>query len=248
MSQLTSNLKGPIEKGAGDGQTQHGKDLATYLKSQLTLPPASRSPAKAPKGKVKGKKKKTELEPPSRSSSALAERRRSTAEAAKESSWGMLEPVHGVCSGVGDLMTPFMTPVGILTGLLLLMTSLWIRAAWSSPSGGVGLAGLGAQGRYAVAYDQSWRGEEGRLWDWLEDRVQLGVIAAGDGNSGLDPSKSQKVLKRSSSGEPGMVERLGGERMDERQVDDAIKVTEERLDALKYLVEKRKDGAKESVE
>jgi hypothetical protein len=67
------------------------------------------------------------------------------------------------------------------------------------------------------------------LWDWLEDRVGL------EGGFVPKVEARQKVLKEREMGR-----RLEGEGMRGRQVDDAIRVTEERLGALKGAVEREK--------
>lgn len=86
-----------------------------------------------------------------------------------------------------------------------------------------------------AAYEEIWRREESELWDWLEDRVGIadgGVPVARYG-------ERQKVLARK-----GMGKKLSREwkdsKMGARQVDDAIKVTEERLGALKEAVSRKK--------
>lgn len=90
------------------------------------------------------------------------------------------------------------------------------------------------------AYEDLWRREESELWQWLEDRVGLdGVYGAGmPGSADHERQKQrQKVL-----GARGMEHKLQDEGMRERAVDDAIRVTEERLEALKEAVRRKKGG------
>ncbi|KAK5001355.1 hypothetical protein LTR60_007404, partial [Cryomyces antarcticus] len=106
---------------------------------------------------------------------------------------------------------------------------MWFRQpTTTSGTGSVGFSGLGTPQRIA-AYEEIWRREESELWDWLEERVGLEDVQAG----GFDGKKKAKTVKTFE----GMLE---SERMSERQIDDAIRVTEERLGALKEAVEKRK--------
>lgn len=81
-----------------------------------------------------------------------------------------------------------------------------------------------------AAYEELWRREESELWDWLEDRVGL------EGMYAPRMEGRQKVLAAREMGK-----RLESEGMKEREVDDAIRVTEERLGALKGAVEREKD-------
>lgn len=110
----------------------------------------------------------------------------------------------------------------------------WFFGARSANSNGRGLSFSGPAER-AVAYEELWRKEESELWDWLEDRVGLdGLHAPGVGRDGR-----QQVL-----GHKEMGKRLESEGMRGRQVDDAIRITEERLGALKGAVEREKEKVK----
>lgn len=117
---------------------------------------------------------------------------------------------------------------GLLVGLLV--------ASWF----GFGLRGNGASelGHWGIgtperiaAYEEMWRSEESELWKWLEDRV------------GMDH------LRDAAVGEERVVkDKLRDERMAAREVDHAIRVTEERLRVLKGVVEKEKGRAKKLTE
>lgn len=105
----------------------------------------------------------------------------------------------------------------------------WFFASRSSSSN----SGLGFSGNAdrAVAYEEIWRREESELWDWLEDRVGL------DGTYAPGAEGRQQVM-----GAREMGKRLESEGMRGRQVDDAIRITEERLGALKGAVEREKES------
>lgn len=103
----------------------------------------------------------------------------------------------------------------------------WFFASRGSSSGAVGFGGT--TGQRAVAYEELWRREESELWDWLEDRVGL------DGMYAPKVDDRQKVLSAREMGR-----RLESEGMRGREVDDAIRITEERLGALKAAVEREK--------
>jgi hypothetical protein len=104
-----------------------------------------------------------------------------------------------------------------------------------SRSSGVGFS-IDSPGRLA-AYEELWRREESELWDWLEDRVGLsnGLPLGG---AGQEQNDRQKVL-----GIKQMGRRLRNADLEEKQVEDAIRVTEERLSTLKDAVKKKKKKA-----
>ncbi len=62
---------------------------------------------------------------------------------------------------------------------------------------------------------------------------------SGDDDSAAAKARKQRDRERALAGK-SMESRLVREKMSEREVDDAIRVTQERLEALKGVVEKRK--------
>jgi hypothetical protein len=103
----------------------------------------------------------------------------------------------------------------------------WFRFGFSGRSGAgrdLGLGYFGTPERVA-AYEEIWRREESELWEWLEDRV------------GMDRLRDVSKMPIEAQ---DMAERLKDERMEEREMDHAIRVTEEKLKVLKKTVEKRK--------
>lgn len=84
-----------------------------------------------------------------------------------------------------------------------------------------------------AAYEEMWRREDSELWEWLEERV--GMDRLNDGRSG----------NRKRAMEPKSVEdNLRVSRMDEKEVDEAIRVTEEKLRVLKGVMEKKSKTGK----
>ena len=108
-----------------------------------------------------------------------------------------------------------------------------------------------------AAYDEMWRREESELWDWLEERVGLDRLMDGSamGHAGSSSSSSGSGSGSGDSSyphrqyhygprkrvmEPRTVrEKLREEHMDDRQILEAIRVTEEKLQVLKQVVDKR---------
>ena len=83
-----------------------------------------------------------------------------------------------------------------------------------------------------------WRREENDLWDWLEDRVGLEGVYAPKLNSQKNDRQYNLAAKK-------MGQKLDDQRMQDRQVDGAIEITEHRLAALKEAVARKK--AKKAV-
>ncbi|TQN71799.1 putative membrane protein, partial [Colletotrichum shisoi] len=208
-------LKGPIEKGANDGQTQYCKDLFASLKSAVSTKVRTGGAGAGPKGKKKSKKSKAA------GSATDAEDEQMRPRNVPKKDWGPLEPVRGILEPILDIVKPLMAGnmmYGILVGLLV--------ATWF----GFGLPGRQASGDVRMygypdrlaAYDEMWRREESELWEWLEERVSLERLH--DGNL---PTRKRAI-------EPSTVEeRVREDRMDDREIQEAIKVTEEKLKVLK---------------
>ena len=121
-----------------------------------------------------------------------------------------------------------MSVTGLLAIALLIMTFLYLRSPSSvgSSRDSFAFSGLATPERLA-AYDQLWRREESQLWEWLEDRLQLDEFRV----HAQVPSQDDRLLKS----------------MSDRQIDDAIRVTEERLQSLKGVVEHKKAESASSI-
>ena len=127
-------------------------------------------------------------------------------------------------------LRPFFTSQVIIAVLFTLLLYSWFTP--SRPSAGSGLGSAGPPER-AIAYEELWRREESELWNWLEDRVGMRDVHAPAEMEDL--RERQKVLREREMGK-----RLEGEGMRAREVDDAIRVTEERLAAVKGAAERQK--------
>ncbi|OTB05497.1 hypothetical protein M426DRAFT_319761 [Hypoxylon sp. CI-4A] len=224
-------LKGPIEKGAKDGQTQYCKDLFASLKTACSSNPRAAAPNG---GAVKGKKKRVKGKLHQASKESLTSP--SDLVASKSSDWGVLEPVHGILGPILDIIKPVLTGnvvYGLLVGLLV---ATWFGFGFNGQPRvtpyGRELGFMGYPER-VIAYEEIWRREESDLWDWLEDRVGLQRLT----------EDTMPVRKRVM--EPRTVEeKLRGERMNEREVEEAIRVTEEKLQVLKSVMDKKKIPSK----
>jgi hypothetical protein len=124
---------------------------------------------------------------------------------------------------------------GLLVGLLV---ASWFSFGYKSmtPSSDMGQFHISSAERIAV-YEEIWRREESELWEWLEARVGLERLAQ---VSKSPDGEVSPEMKR------GLEERLRGEDASDREVETAMRVTEEKLKVLKNVVENKKSkGATE---
>lgn len=250
-------LKGPIEKAANDGQAQYGRDLLAGLKEAVSTRPragtGSNGAAGAGKGGKAGKKSR-KGKAGALTSGPASDSERSKPKPLAKSDWGLLEPVHGILGPAVDIVKPLLTG-NVMYGLLVgLLVASWFRFGFNGNNagdggaGGMGLRrGAGYPDRLA-AYEEMWQREESELWDWLEERVGLDRLMDGGGAVGGPVGHAGGSRGGSKSGdssrkravEPRTVEeKLHEERMDDREIREAIRVTEEKLQVLKQVVDKR---------
>ncbi|KAJ9136459.1 Gram domain containing protein [Pleurostoma richardsiae] len=220
-------LKGPIEKGANDGQAQYSKDLFASLKAAVTSRPRSTTLTNIAPLKVKKKGRKGKAAQVSNPASD----EEAAAKPSVRKDWGLFEPVHGLLGPVLDLVKPLLTGnvvYGLLVGLLV---ATWFGSGFTPRQAARGYGqevGFPSYPDRIAAYEEMWRREESELWDWLEERAGL------DRLGGSAPPTRKKVA------EPRTVEeKLREERMDEREIREAIKVTEEKLKVLKSVMDKK---------
>lgn len=216
---------GAIEKGANDGQAEYVRSIIVALKSAVTTRTAVKGAA-VRKGKRKGKKEALDGEEASVQPTTVATSVQKTP--------SILDPIFALLDPVLAIFRPFITSRVIITVLFLLLAYSWVRP--SRGGRGVGYPGYTPAERI-LAYEEMWRREESALWDWLEDRVGLAhnnVYAAQFAKSEA-PTERQRVLMARA-----MAKHVEDERMSERQMDDAIRTTEEKLTALKDAVQRQR--------
>ncbi|KAI1626757.1 hypothetical protein EDD37DRAFT_228660 [Exophiala viscosa] len=237
-------LKGPIEKGANDGQLQYGDSLVKILKSAVSGRPrgttgASKTSKTATKKKRKGEKKSKE---------GVVAKGNKQAE-----NWGLLEPLRGPLQPVTDILRPVLTMqvvVGVLTFMVVL---LWLRG----PARGTQLgpySGLSHSKRIA-AYDSIWAEEQTEFWDWLEARASVDTVmlrpksGASTGTSKADAKSAAKQIqkrKQRSKAVNDVEAKMREEKVGQREMEDAIKITRERLQVLEGVMEKQKHAKSKS--
>ena len=181
------------------------------------------------------------------------------AEKAKSASWGILEPIHGILGPIGDILSPFISANMIIGFLVLIILFNYIRSPSSKSVSRTGARGGPSQAIYGIpnsperiaAYEAIWQKEEADLWDWLEQRVSMhaadaATLAGRDKSSEGDQEAFVKAKTLKDTAGAGVKRTLESLRMGGREIEEAIKVTEERLKVLKGVVgeEKRLKEAK----
>ncbi|KAK5118279.1 hypothetical protein LTR62_002792 [Meristemomyces frigidus] len=221
-------LKSVIDKGALDGQQDYIKSLVAAVKAQVTTRPAAI--------KTVGKKGARRVKKGTDAGANVERVAVIAAAEQKAADWGIFEPLHLLLEPIIAIVRPFITSQTIIAVLFVLLVYTWLSPPGHRSGTGVGPSGYRSPERL-VAYDELWRREESDLWDWLEDRVGLDHL--------YSPALAEQQRGRQmSAARQGMGRKLENERMSERQMDDAIRVTEERLAALKGAVGRKKERRK----
>lgn len=225
-------LKGPIEKGAIDGQGGFGNDLIQAIKGAIA--PRAR-PGTAKPGKGKGKRKKGDAA--SQEAAPVAAATDTTA--SKADSWGMLEPLQGILEPVMDIVKPMVSGNVAIVVIGILLFFIFFRTPSRSTtvsSHDIGCPGYTLPQRLA-AYEEMWRREESELWSWLEDRVGLDGALFPTVRPSVSPLRQKAQQLRA---ERELSAKMGDDKMSDREMDAAIRTTRERLDALEEILNKRK--------
>ena len=158
----------------------------------------------------------------------------------------MFEVLRGPLDPVVSFFKPVANGPVAISIIAILLFMLWFRGPSRPSDGSVGYLGYSSANRIA-AYEELWHREESELWDWLEDRVGFDGLALGDDagkakrREGKKDSKIMLKQRQKILGGKDIKAKLDEERMSEREMEDAIRVTQERLHVLKGVVEKRKN-------
>ena len=162
----------------------------------------------------------------------------------KDSSWGLFEPLHGILGPILDIFSPMISSNMVIGFLLFIILINWFRGPRSSTSGN-SLAYIPTAQKIA-AYEEIWRKEESDLWDWLEERVGMQGVAYPGSNDHEAVAQARRQREQSLRNK-GLVSKLADVKMSEREVDHAIRVTEEKLAVLKRAVQEKK-GVQDEVD
>jgi hypothetical protein len=236
-------LKGPIEKGAADGQQTYGDQLMRILKGAVSGRPRGTTNAskgsKLTKKKRKGEKKQKEEKTEEKKSQAP--------------NWGVFEPLRGPLSPVVDILRPVLKLEVVVAVLCVMVLLMWIRG----PSSTGQVAPYRSSSDRLAHYDGIWAREENDFWEWLESRANVDTVvlreqAAGKQRQTKQDAKrvatqrlqQQKKKRSKSSSSQEMEAKIKEEKISQREMEDAIRITKERLEVLEKVVEKKKEAAR----
>ena len=147
--------------------------------------------------------------------------------------------MHGILGPVVDIVSPIVSPNMIIGLLLFIMLFNWLRGPRIASSSGLAYPGMTTPQRIA-AYEEIWQREENDLWDWLEERIGMQSLSyphsERDHKAVANARRQREMSLKGRGGKDASVDIANNE----REVDHAIKVTEERLDVLKRSIEKKR--------
>lgn len=238
-------LKGPIEKGSNEGQQQYGDTLVKVLKGAVSGRPrgtTTTSKGSRPlKKKRKGEKKARD--------DKVEEDKKHVAH------WGVFESLRGPLTPVTDILSPVLKMDVLVAILSIMVMILWMRGPPGSSQVGP-YFGLSHSQRIA-AYDSLWSRQENEFWDWLEARASVDTVLlrerssakgkttarkdnAGDFSQQIRRQQRPRNRGQSSSADRDVEAKMRAEKISQREMEDAIKITKERLQVLENVVEKNK--------
>ncbi|KAJ5628602.1 hypothetical protein N7490_010830 [Penicillium lividum] len=226
-------LKGPIEKGAIDGQTTFGNELVKALK--IGVVPRGRTAG----GRTKGRRKKGDAG--AREASAAASHKLGGDSSSSQSeSWGLLEPIRPILEPFTSMLKPLWSGnIAIFLVGLLLYLAFFRTPSNSSMVGHHGAFSGHSLPQRLAAYDEMWRREESELWNWLEDRVGMDGMVFPALHHRM-PEPTHKAPRVNVADESNLIDRLREEKVSDREMDHAIRTTRQRLDILEEMMNNRR--------
>lgn len=160
--------------------------------------------------------------------------------------WGVLEPLRGILGSVTGIFSSLVSKNMVIGFLSLLVILTWLWSSRPASRGRVALQGMPTPERLAV-YEEIWRREENSLWDWLEERIGMEGVAYPTSGA-IDQEALQKARKQREQSlknrhfEAHMVDAT----IDEREIAQAIRAMEQRLDELKLAVKRTEENKQKS--
>ena len=157
---------------------------------------------------------------------------------AARQTWGLLEPVRPLLEPFMDIIRPILTG-NVMYGLLVgLLVATWFGFGFTPKRAAAPFGpGTSMYSSYKLAaYEEMWQREDSELWDWLEERVGLGRL-----NMDTQTRPKRAVAART------VEEKIRQERRGEREMEEAIRVTEEKLKVLRDVIAKSGAGHAESA-
>jgi hypothetical protein len=210
----SSWIKGAIEKGANEGQVSFAKDLVAELQKKLEGGGAGGGRKKSSGKKKSSRRKKEDTQDEQRPPEENAE------------STGIIGTCWQIGGSVGDILTPMLKPVfsstGVISILLIMVFYALIRVERTMSALPVGK--LSTSRSDSAPELPLGSAEQGSLWDWVDSRV--GKVS--------QESRDGKMIWKNLVNE-------GLEEQGVEDIEDVIRTTESKLNALKRVVEKKRD-------
>ncbi|KHJ35248.1 putative gram domain-containing protein [Erysiphe necator] len=204
-------LKGPIEKGATDGQFQYAKEIVSAIRNTLSSSRGTMATSsKRRKSRRRGKEGQSFSHTPDTAFSPKS----------KFQPWVVS---HEFLESFMGILRPLLTG-NIMYGLLVgLLVASWFRFGFVKNGNDRPQSHWHGSSERLAAYEEIWRKEESELWKWLEDRVGMELLRDIN-NMPIERARMDKIIQEERH-------------MQEWEIEDAIRVTEERLQALKKSYE-----------
>lgn len=194
--------------------------------------------------KVKGKRKRAGVELPKK---PQAQEIIKPPKLQQNENWGALKPLRAILGPIVDILSSLISKNMVIGFLSILVVLTWLWSSTPTSRGRKGLQGMPTPERLA-AYEEIWRREENSLWDWLEERIGMEGVAYPTFRT-VDQEAFQKARNQREQSlknrhfEAHMVD----ETINERELAQAIRAMEQRLDELKLAV-KRTEKNKQKKE
>jgi hypothetical protein len=235
-------LKGPIEKGAKDGQQQYGDGIVKVLRTAVSGRPRGTTNA-SKVSKTARKKKRGEK----RSKEGKVEETKK-----QVGNWGMFEPLRGPLQPVTDILGPVLNLQVLVALLSFIVLLTWLRGPRGTEV--ARYPGYGSKTDRFAAYDTLWSREEDEFWEWLEARANVDTILMREQSvEGRKKSKDDvkqylatkqkgrgKALKGSKAEKRDVEAKLRQEKISQREMEDAVRITRERLEVLEGVIDRSK--------
>ncbi|KAI5285267.1 hypothetical protein KEM54_000701 [Ascosphaera aggregata] len=232
-------FKGPIEKGSNDGQLAYTEDLLKAVKAAISAQSRGLS-ASSKNGKGSKSKRKRE---PTKEPEAVAEKATTEAQQ-RASSWGVFEPLHSPLSAVCDMLKPLLTGNLAVIVILILAILVWCRSP-NVPANHVHPAHLSLHDRIAL-YEDLWLRQEHELWEWLEERVGLNDHTYLPSQHESRNVQNNRVRRQLANAERTLDAHIEMGRMSQQEMEEAIRLTQARLEVLQKAVQKRGQNVRDT--
>lgn len=169
-------LKGPIEKGANNGQMQFMADLSDAIKAQLN----SASPNKV----KKSKNRKTRSNTKDSEANVSDPLGKPVTQQSTSTSGGMLGPLSGLIDNININALILVLLFGMMLSIVRLQRTVRdLSGDKSRPLGNIRLA------------ETQWQHEEADLWTWLADRTVDTTLQGQSGMTHGDPQAAMNSLQ-----------------------------------------------------